>query len=73
LVCARITTHIFIRPGAEGEEFYMHETENHGRQFYRLYIADVLKDEEMKHDTVITQRQLELLERYGIKLSEAAV
>jgi hypothetical protein len=76
------------RPGAEGEEFYMHETENHGRQFYRLYfgenwakfeavekeyIADVLKDEEIKHDTVITQAQLELLERYGIKLSEAAV
>jgi hypothetical protein len=76
------------RPHVEGEEFYIHETENHGRQFYRLYfgenwakfeavekeyIADVLKDEEIKHDTVITQAQLELLERYGIKLSEAAV
>ena len=75
------------RPGAEGEEFYMHETENHGRQFYRLYfgvdwakfeavgkeyIADVLKDEEIKHDTVITQAQLGLLEKYGIKLSEKA-
>jgi len=35
--------------------------------------ASVLKDEEIKHDTVITQAQLELLERYGIKLSEAAV
>jgi hypothetical protein len=27
------------RPAAEGEEFYMHETENHGRQFYRLYFG----------------------------------
>jgi len=75
------------RPGAEGEEFYMHQTENHGRQFYRLYfgedwakfeavekeyIIDVLKDEEIKHDTVITQAQLGLLEKYGIKLSEKA-
>ena len=55
------------RPGAEGEEFYMHDTENHGRQCYRLYfgedwakfeavekeyIADVLKDEVIKHDIV---------------------
>jgi hypothetical protein len=30
----------------------------------------VLKDEEIKH-TVITQAQLELLEKYGIKLSGA--
>ena len=71
------------RPDMEGEEFYMHETENHGRQYYRLYfgdnwakfesvekeyIADVLKDEELKHDTVITREQLELLEKHGIKL-----
>jgi hypothetical protein len=59
----------------EGEEFYMHETENHGPnlKLQKEYIADMLKDEEIKHDTVITQAQLELLERYGIKLSEATV
>jgi len=32
----------------------------------------VLKDEEIKYDTVITQTQLGLLEKYGIKLSKAA-
>ncbi|MGB6593932.1 MAG: hypothetical protein WBE68_20735 [Candidatus Nitrosopolaris sp.] len=63
----------------------MHETENHGTQFYRLYfgenwaifesvekeyIADVLKDEELKHDTIITREQLELLEKNGIKLAQ---
>jgi hypothetical protein len=63
----------------------MHETENHGIQFYRLYfgedwakfesvekeyIADVLKDAELKHDTIITREQLELLEKNGIKLAE---
>jgi hypothetical protein len=73
------------RPDGQGEEFYMHETENHGTQFYRLYfgenwaifesvekeyIADVLKDEELKHDTIITREQLELLEKNGIKLAE---
>jgi hypothetical protein len=56
---------------------------NHGTQFYRLYlgenwvkfeavekeyIGDVLKDEELKHDTVITREQLELLEKHRIKL-----
>jgi hypothetical protein len=56
------------RPDGEGEEFYIHKTKNHGRQFYRLhfgenwakfesvdkdYIAAALKDEEIKHDTVI--------------------
>jgi hypothetical protein len=71
------------RPDGEDEEFYLHETENHGRQFYRIYfgenwakfesvekefIADVLKDEELKHDTVITREQLELLEKHRIKL-----
>jgi hypothetical protein len=73
------------RPDGQGEEFYMHETENHGTQFYRLYfgenwaifesvekeyIADVLKDEELKHDTIITREQLELLEKNGIKLAQ---
>ena len=58
------------RPDGEGQEFYMHEIENHGIQFYRLYfgenwakfesvdkeyIADVLEDEELKHDTIITR------------------
>jgi hypothetical protein len=66
------------RPNADGE------TKNHGRQFYRLrfgenwakfegvekdYIAAALKDEEIKHDTVIRPDQLDLLERYGIKLA----
>ena len=72
------------RPNRDGEEFYMHKTKNHGRQFYRLYfradwakfegidkehIATALKDEEIKHDTIITQDQLDLLEKYGIKLA----
>ncbi|MFZ0511435.1 MAG: hypothetical protein WAM14_07510 [Candidatus Nitrosopolaris sp.] len=25
------------RPDGEGEEFYMHKTKDHGRQYYRLY------------------------------------
>ncbi len=32
------------------------------------YIGDVLKDEELKHDTVVTREQLELLEKHGIIL-----
>ena len=28
------------RPDGENEEFYLHETENHGRQFYRLYFGE---------------------------------
>jgi hypothetical protein len=66
----------------------MHETENHGIQFYRLYfgedwakfesiekeyVADVLKDEELKHDTIITREQLELLEKNGIKLAQYSI
>jgi hypothetical protein len=62
----------------------MHKTKNHGRQFYRLhfgaewakfegvdkdYIAAARKDEEIKHNTVIRPDQLDLLERYGIKLA----
>ena len=62
----------------------MHKTKNHGRQFYRLHfgadwakfegidkehITTALKDEEIKHDTVITPDQLDLLEKYGIKLA----
>ena len=73
------------RPDGEGEEFYMHETGNQGIQFYRLYfgenwakfesvekeyIADVLKDEGLKHDTIITREQIELLEKNGIKLAQ---
>ncbi|MGC2571355.1 MAG: hypothetical protein WA364_07575 [Candidatus Nitrosopolaris sp.] len=60
----------------------MHKTKNHGRKYYRLYfeecakfegidkehIATALKDEEIKHDTVIRRDQLDLLEKYGIKL-----
>ena len=76
------------RPDGEGEEFYMQETENHGIQFYRLYfgedwakfesiekecVADVLKDEELKHDTIITREQLELLEKNGIKLAQYSI
>ncbi|MGC2573895.1 MAG: hypothetical protein WA364_20455 [Candidatus Nitrosopolaris sp.] len=76
------------RPDGEGEEFYMHETENHGIQFYRLYfvedwakfesvekeyIANVLIDEELKHDTIITREQLELLETNGIKLAQYSI
>jgi len=72
------------RPGREGEEFYIHKTKNHGKQFYKLrfgaewakfegvdkdYIAGALRDEEIKHDTVIRSDQLDLLERYGIKLA----
>ena len=72
------------RPDGEGEEFYLHETKEHGTQFYRLYfgedwakfegiakehIEDALKNEELKHDTVITREQLELLEKHGIKLA----
>ena len=72
------------RPDMEGEEFYIHKTKNHGRQFYKLsfgenwakfegvdkdYIATALKDEEIKHDTVIRRDQLDLLERYGIELA----
>ena len=72
------------RPNGDGEEFYMHKTKNHGRQFYRLHfgadwakfegidkehITTALKDEEIKHDTVITPDQLDLLEKYGIKLA----
>ena len=60
----------------DGEEFYMHKTKNHWKQFYRLhigenwakfegvdkdYIATALKDEEIKHDTVIRQEQLDCL------------
>ena len=71
------------RPNGDGEEFYMHKTKNHGRQFYKLHfradwarfesidkehIAAALKDEEIKYDTVITRDQLDLLEKYGIKL-----
>jgi hypothetical protein len=56
---------------------------NHGTQFYRFYlgenwakfeavekeyVGDLLKDEELKHDTVITREQLELLEKHRIKL-----
>ena len=74
---------ISSRSTMEGEEFYIHKTKNHGRQFYKLsfgenwakfegvdkdYIATALKDEEIKHDTVIRSDQLDLLERYGIKL-----
>jgi hypothetical protein len=33
------------------------------------HIEDALKDEELKHDTVITREQLELLEKHGIKLA----
>ena len=72
------------RPNGDGEEFYMHKTKNHGRQFYRIrfgvdwarfegidkeHIATALKDEEIKHDTVITRDQLDLLEKYGINLA----
>ena len=32
-------------------------------------IEDARKDEEIKHDTVITREQLELLEKHGIKLA----
>lgn len=61
----------------------MHKTKNHGRQFYRLHfgadwakfegvdkdhIAATLKNEEIKHDTVIRRDQLDLLEKHGIKL-----
>ena len=71
------------RQNGDGEEFYIHKTKNHGKQFYRLhfgenwakfegvdkdYIGAALKDEEIKHDTVIRRDQLDLLERYGIKL-----
>ena len=71
------------RRNGHGEEFYMHKTKNHGRQFYKLHfrsdwarfesidkehIAAALKDEEIKYDTVITRDQLDLLEKYGIKL-----
>jgi hypothetical protein len=31
------------RPDGEGEEFYMHETENHGIQFYRLHFGVKVK------------------------------
>ena len=66
----------------------MHETENHGIQFYRLYfgqdwakfksvekeyIANVLIAEELKHDTIITREQLELLEKNGIKLAQYSI
>src|SRR5215469_8927200 len=72
------------RPYGDGEEFYMHKTKNNGRQFYRLHfgadrakfegidkehIAIAVKDEEIKHDTIITQDQLDLLGKYGIKLA----
>jgi hypothetical protein len=72
------------RPDGEGEEFYMHKTKSHGIQYYMLHLRDgsakfegvkkehieeVLKDEEFKHDTVITREQLELLEKHGIKLA----
>jgi len=33
------------------------------------YVAAALKDEEIKHDTVIRRDQLDLLERYGIELA----
>jgi hypothetical protein len=32
------------------------------------HIASVLKEEVIKHDTVIRRDQLDLLEKYGIKL-----
>ena len=66
------------RPDEEGEEFYMHKTQSHGIQYYKLYfrngsakfedvnkeqIEEALKDEELKHNTVITREQLELLEK----------
>jgi hypothetical protein len=75
---------ITYRPDGEGEEFYMHKTQSHGMQYYKLHFSDgsakfqgvkkehieeALKDEELKHDTVITREQLELLEKYGIKLA----
>jgi len=34
-------------------------------------IEEALKGEELKHDTVITREQLELLEKHGIKLTSA--
>ena len=60
-----VCLHKIPYPDEEGEEFCTHETKKHGRQFYRLYfgedwakfegvekeyIADALKDEEIKHD-----------------------
>lgn len=27
------------RPDGDGEEFYVHKTKNHGRQFYRLHFG----------------------------------
>ncbi len=64
-------------------EVYMHKTKSHGMQYYMLHfrgsakfegvnkehIEQALKDEELKHDTVITREQLELLEKHGIKLA----
>ena len=35
----------------------------------RDYIAAALKDEEIKHDTIVRPDELNLLERYGIKLA----
>jgi hypothetical protein len=76
---------ILYRLGEKGEEFYMHNTKNHGRKYYGLlfredwakfegidkeYIASALKNEEIKHDTVIIiLDQLDLLKKYGIKLA----
>jgi len=28
------------RPDSEGEEFYVHKTKNHGRQFYKLHFGE---------------------------------
>ena len=72
------------RSDGEGEEFYMHKTPSHGIKYYKLHFRDgsakfegvskeqieeALKDEELKHDTVITREQLELLEKHGIQLT----
>jgi hypothetical protein len=65
-------------PDGEGEEFYMHKTQSHGMQYYKLHFSDgstkfqgvkkehieeALKDEELKHGTMITREQLELCYR----------
>lgn len=71
------------RPDVEGEEFYMHKTQSHGIQYYKLHFRDgsakfegvnkeqieqTLRDEELKYNTVITREQLELLKKHGIEL-----
>ena len=72
------------RLDGEGVEYYIHKTKSHGMQYYKLHFRDgsakfegvkkeqieeALKDEELKHDTVITREQLELLDKHGIKLA----